>query len=135
MVVQDEINIQESSINQKSNNTMSVMLCTTRATLVNKKSCLVARTVSFDTTDLHLLTFRILQPNQPNKDIELDVSHVISHSLMILLQYPPVKSYLNQCFQVSQLLKYDGNIVITQIFFKTMLWWKCGHLQIASYET
>ena len=58
MVVQDEINIQESSINQKINSTMSVMLCTG------------------DT--LHLLTFRTLQP-YPSKDIALDPSHVISH--------------------------------------------------------
>ena len=27
--------------------------------------------------------------------------------------YPPIKSYLNQRFQISQLLKYDGNRVIT----------------------
>ena len=52
MVVQDEINIQESSINQKSNNTMSVMLCN-GATFVKKNSCLVARLVSFDTAGLH----------------------------------------------------------------------------------
>ena len=41
MVVQDEINIEESSINQKSNNTMSVMLCT-GYTFEKKSSCLVA---------------------------------------------------------------------------------------------
>ena len=52
MVVQDEINIQESSINQKPNNKMSVMLCTG--------------------------AFRILEP-YPSKDIELDLSHVMSH--------------------------------------------------------
>ena len=39
---------------------------------------LVARTVSFDTVSLHLLTFRILEP-YPSKDIGLDLSHVISH--------------------------------------------------------
>ena len=39
MIEQDEINIQEDSINQKSNNTMSVMLCT-GATFVKKNSCL-----------------------------------------------------------------------------------------------
>ena len=40
MVVYDEINFQESNINQKSNNTMSVMLCT-GATFVKKllRSC------------------------------------------------------------------------------------------------
>ena len=77
MVVQDEINIQESNINQKSNNTMSVMLCT-GATFLKKNSCLVARIVSFDTAGLHLLTFCILEP-YPSKDTELDLSHVISN--------------------------------------------------------
>ena len=56
---------------------MSVMLLT-GATFVKKNSCLVARIVSFDTAGLHLLTFRILEP-YPSKDIELDLSHVISH--------------------------------------------------------
>ena len=56
---------------------MPVMLCT-GATFVKKNSCLVARIVSFDTAGLHLLTFRILGPYLP-KDIELDLSHVISH--------------------------------------------------------
>ena len=27
-----------------------------------------------------------------------------------------LKSYLNQCFQVYQLLKYDGNIVVKYVF-------------------
>ena len=56
---------------------MSVMLCT-GATFVKKNSYLVARIVSFDTTGLHLLTFCILEPYL-SKDIELDLSHVISH--------------------------------------------------------
>ena len=43
-----EINIPGSSINEKPNSTMSVMLCT-GATFVKKNSCLVARIVSFDT--------------------------------------------------------------------------------------
>ena len=77
MVVWDEKNIQDSSINQQSNDTMSVMFCM-GATFVKKNSCLVARIVSFDTAGLHLLTFRILEP-YPSKDIELDLSHVISH--------------------------------------------------------
>ena len=47
-------------------------------TLVKKNSCLVTRIVSFDAADLHLLTFRILKP-YPSKDIELDLSHIISH--------------------------------------------------------
>ena len=67
MVVQDEINIQRSSINQKPKSTMPVMLCT-GAAFVNKNSCLVARIVSFGTVGLHLLTFRILEPYPP-KDI------------------------------------------------------------------
>ena len=45
---------------------------------VKKNSCLVARIVFFDTPGLHLLTFRILEPYS-SKDIELDLSHVISH--------------------------------------------------------
>ena len=76
MVVWAETNIQWSSINQKPNSTMSVMLCT-GTTFVKKNSCLVARIVSSDTVDLHLLTFRVLEP-YPSKDIALDVSHVIS---------------------------------------------------------
>ena len=31
-------------------------------------------------------------------------------------------SRLNQCFKLSLLLKYGGNIVVTQRFFKAMLW-------------
>ena len=73
----NEINIQESSINQKSSNTMSVMLCT-GATFVKKNTCLVSRIDSFDTAGLHLLTFRILRLYL-SKDIEVDVSHVISN--------------------------------------------------------
>ena len=56
---------------------MSVMLCT-GATLVRKISCLVARIVSFDTADLYLVNFCILEPYL-SKDIELDLSHFISH--------------------------------------------------------
>ena len=48
MIVQHKINIPGSSINKKPNSTMSVMLCA-RATFVKKNSCLVARTISFDT--------------------------------------------------------------------------------------
>ena len=77
MTVQDEINIQGNSINQKHNSAMSVMFCT-GATFVKKNSYLVARIVSFDTVSLHLLTFHILQP-YPSKDIL---------TLMSLLQYP-----------------------------------------------
>ena len=47
MIVQYETNIPGSNINEKSNSTVSVMLCS-RATFV-KKNYLVARIVSFDT--------------------------------------------------------------------------------------
>ena len=53
------------------------MLCK-GATFLKKNSSLVARIDSFDTAGLHLLTFRVLEP-YPSKDIELDLSHVISH--------------------------------------------------------
>ena len=56
---------------------MLVMLCT-GATFVSENSCLVARTILFDTVGLHLLTFRILEP-YPSKDIAPDLSHVITH--------------------------------------------------------
>ena len=75
--MQDEIKTQEKNINQKTNNIMSVMLCT-EVKFVKKNYCLVARIVSFDTAGLHLLTFRILE-TYLSKDIELDLSHVISH--------------------------------------------------------
>ena len=68
--------MQESSINQKPNNTMSFMLCT-GAISVKKNSCLIVRIVSFHTIGLYLLTFRILEP-YPSKYIELDLSLVIS---------------------------------------------------------
>ena len=64
------------------------MLCT-GATSVKKNSCLVARIVSFDTIDLHLLTFCILEPH-PSKDIALDLSHVILFESM-LLSFPATK--------------------------------------------
>ena len=47
-------NIQGSKINQKSNNTISVMLFT-ESTFVKKKSLLVARIVLCDAVGLHLL--------------------------------------------------------------------------------
>ena len=53
------------------------MLCR-GATFVKINCCLVARIVSLDTAGLHLLTLRILG-TYPSKDIELDLSHVISH--------------------------------------------------------
>ena len=56
---------------------MSFMLCT-GATFAKKKPCLVPTIVSFDTSSVHLLTFHILEPYL-FKDIELDLSQVISH--------------------------------------------------------
>ena len=58
MIVENEINIQGSSINQKPNSKMSVMFCT-EDTFVKKNSCLVARIVSFDAAGPHLPTFHI----------------------------------------------------------------------------
>ena len=75
MVVLDEI--KGSSIIEKPNSAMSVILCT-GATFVKKNSCLVARIVPLDTVGPHLLTFRILE-SYPSKDIALDLSHVMSH--------------------------------------------------------
>ena len=76
MVVWDEKNTQDSSINQQSNDTMSVMFCM-GATFVKKNSCLVARIVSFDVAGLHLPTFHILE-SYPSKDIDL-ISVTLSH--------------------------------------------------------
>ena len=56
---------------------MSVTLCK-GATFAKINSCLVARIASFDTVGLDLITSRILEPN-PSKDIELDLSHLVSH--------------------------------------------------------
>ena len=56
--MENEINIQGSSINQKPNGKMSVMLCTGDI-FVKKNSCLVARIVSFDAVGPHLPPFRI----------------------------------------------------------------------------
>ena len=75
MVVLDEI--KGNSISKKPNSIMLVMLCA-GATFIKKNSCLVARKVPFDTVDLHLLTFRILEP-YPSKDIALDLCHVMSY--------------------------------------------------------
>ena len=66
-----------SSINKKSNSTMSTMLCT-GATFVMKNLCLVARIVPYYTVVLHLLNFHILEP-YPSNDTTLGLSHVISH--------------------------------------------------------
>ena len=62
------MNIQGSSINQKLNSVMSVMLRMGVCSFVKENPCLVARIVSFDTVGLHLLSFYILEP-YPSKDI------------------------------------------------------------------
>ena len=87
------------------------MLCT-GSTFVKKDSYLVVRIVPFDTVGLHLLTFRILEP-YPSENIALDLSHVIQINGIAIVHF---KSYLNQYFYVSQLLKYDGNIVVKYVF-------------------
>ena len=82
---------------------MSVMLLCTGATLVEKNSCLVARTVSFDTIGLHLFLF-------------LSYFRAIAvqrYSQINGITVVPFKSSLNQCFYVSLLLKYDSNKVVT----------------------
>ena len=62
---------------QKTNSTMSVMLCT-GTSFAKKSCCLVTRIVPYYIAGLHLLTFHILEPCPP-KDIALGLSHVISH--------------------------------------------------------
>ena len=106
MLVLDEINIQERSINQKSNNTMPVMLCT-GASFLKKNSCLVATIVSFDTAGPNLLTYCILEP-YPSKDIELDLSSIISHSLRY---YSPSNSVPFESMLPT--FQLQGNIAIT----------------------
>ena len=54
------------------------VILSTGATFVKKNPCLVVRIVLFDIAGLYLLTFHILEPYS-SKDIELDLSHVISH--------------------------------------------------------
>ena len=127
MVAQDEINIQESRINRKSKNTMSVMLCT-------GTTC-VRKTPAQFLEQFHLiLQVCIYLLSVFQSHTRLKILSLILVTLLTLLQYPPIKSYLNQCFQASQLLKYDGNTVIKQRFFKAMLWWKGEHPQIVLYE-
>ena len=47
-------------------------------TFIKKNSCLVAKTVSFDTTGLHVLIFHVLE-SFPSTCIAVDLCHVISH--------------------------------------------------------
>ena len=56
---------------------MPVIVCT-GAAFVRGNYCLDSKIVSFDTAGLHLFIFCILEPYS-SKDIELDLSHVISH--------------------------------------------------------
>ena len=55
-------------------------MVSTGATFVKKNLFLAAGIVSFDTAVLHLLTFHILESfSSKDNDIELDLTHVISH--------------------------------------------------------
>ena len=45
------------------------------------------------------------------------ISATLSHISSIIIAH--FKSYLSQCFKVSQLLKYDGNIVVKYVFSKS----------------
>ena len=87
---------------------MSAMLCT-GANFVRKNSCLVARIVPYYIAVLHL---HILEPYPPNI-LHLD-SVTLSHVNGIIIGH--FQSYLNQCYKVSQLLIYDGNIVVKHVF-------------------
>ena len=93
MVVQDKINIQGHSINQKSNSTMSVMIFTS-TTFVKKNSCLVAKITLFDTVRLHLLTFGILEPYTSKDTVKsrLKSSPVISPSNLKQIFHPGYKT-------------------------------------------
>ena len=61
---------------------MIVILCT-GASFVKKNCCVVAGIVSFHTAGQHILIFRYLEP-YPSKDIEVDLSHIISYDVIIL---------------------------------------------------
>ena len=74
---------------------MLAILCT-GASFVKKNSCLVAIIVSFNTAGLY---FSILEP-YPSKGIELDIDQSRYLTLITLLLYSPIKSYLNQWLQV-----------------------------------
>ena len=138
MAVQDGVNIQESSIDQKSSNTISVMLFT-GATFVKKTPAqLLEQFLLILQVCIYLLS--IFQNHTYPKILNLisvTLSYINDISIVPPTPEPPpalTKSYCNQYFQVSQLLKYNGNIVIAYKFFKAMLWWKCEHLLIASFE-
>ena len=87
----------ESSINQKSNNALSVMLCT-GASFVKKNSRLVARIVLFDTAGLHLLT-RHSRPKRLSL-ISVALSH-INDVIIVPFNYVLFESLLITLFQVS----------------------------------
>ena len=106
MVVYDERNFHESTINQNFNNTMSVVLYRGKEGFVKKNFCLVDRIVLFDFTDLHLLAFRILDPYCTGPKILSLISVMLS--------------YIN-----------DAMIVPSRDFTKPF---SGGHLQNASYE-
>ena len=100
-------NIQGSSIDQKPNGTMSVMLFT-GATLVKKNFCLVARIVSCDTVGLHLLTFRILEPYTDPNIMDL-ISVTLSHINDIIIVLKVLFESMLASFPAAKLWwKYSG---------------------------
>ena len=100
-------NIQGSSIDQKSNGTMSVMLFT-GATLVKKNFCLVARIVSCDTVGLHLLTFHILEPYTDPNIMDL-ISVTLSHINDIIIVLKVLFESMLASFPAAKLWwKYSG---------------------------
>ena len=62
MVVEDEINTNESSINQA---ILKNQFCLANLVMIN--SYLVAKIVPFDIAGLHLLPFHFLEPYRPKK--------------------------------------------------------------------
>ena len=119
---------------------ISVMFCTW-ATFVKKNCCLVTRTASFGAADLHLLinvSYALYRSYLCKEKLLLSYQNSFIWCCRSASTYFPYfraitvqryctwsqsryvtlgafKPYLNQCFWVSQLLKYDG-------FFKAMLW-------------
>ena len=81
MVVYNETNIQQSSINQKPNNTMLVMLCTTD-TCVKKNSCLVARIVLLNTAGLWW-PISLIRNNHCESEYEFEIEFKIEFEVQL----------------------------------------------------
>ena len=58
---------------------------------INYHTCLVARVVSFDTAGLHLLTFRILEPQPFARVVSFDTAGLHLLTFRILEPYPSIK--------------------------------------------